>query len=298
MASFEVDANSSSKFYKLYSEKSEYSLDPNLDSNLCPALQNLLKAGICFDVENNISNKNYLSEDLENTSKISQTIELKSEYRCFSKICIVDGYIDFASHSACLTKSASADLDPNYYNNCVCYLAAIFKQSEDLFLGLDSERFAQKYHQSLLWTNNSNLFEEVCELLATRSSSYDILALLVLSSGLERALGNLFLLKGFQVPAMIKDLLITPELCEILGFLPLQVLQIVIGPPISMNIRNIAWHGFLSEGELPRRYIYFLLLLTVSLGKLLDVQGISVTSIPCRDFVSLQRIDRIAAHFS
>ncbi|RUS81177.1 hypothetical protein EGW08_011042 [Elysia chlorotica] len=96
---------------------------------------------------------------------------------------------------------------------------------------------------------------------------------------------------------MLKDLLVTPELFEILGYIPIQVLQVVIGPPISMNIRNIAWHGFLAEDELPRRYIYFLLLITASIGKHLEHRGVNVQTTVYRNYISLNVMDKVDAHF-
>ncbi|GFR83537.1 endoplasmic reticulum membrane-associated RNA degradation protein-like [Elysia marginata] len=196
-------------------------------------------------------------------------------------------------------KTLHMDTNPNYYECCVECLSAIFLQSQDLFATLDDKQFVEKYRSSLQWTQNCSLFVEVFELLEQNDTSFDLLALLSLCGGLERSLGNvkLFLLKGSQVPSTLKDLLATPELFDLLGFVPIQILQIMIGPPISMNIRNVAWHGFFAENELPRRYIYFLLLLTTSIGKHLNNRGISPIASAQRSYISLNMVHNISAHF-
>ncbi|PIK52488.1 putative endoplasmic reticulum membrane-associated RNA degradation protein isoform X3 [Apostichopus japonicus] len=41
------------------------------------------------------------------------------------------------------------------------------------------------------------------------------------------------------------------------------------GPPTSLNLRNLLWHGFVKPGEIPERYAMFLLVLVGSLGQVL-----------------------------
>ena len=35
----------------------------------------------------------------------------------------------------------------------------------------------------------------------------------------------------------------------------IQLLRIVMGPPISLNLRNVTWHGFPQPGEMTPRYV-------------------------------------------
>ncbi|KAK3733011.1 hypothetical protein RRG08_002615 [Elysia crispata] len=261
-------------------------------SSLSPVLQNLLlKAGI--------SDISY--EENTRSAPAFENIKLE-EYefenlKVIRNIHVMDGFISFVGQIEPDTKFDQKSKNQGYYECCVKCLSPIFLQSQETFLAVDKAMFVQKYQNSLLWTKNFELFNKIFEFLAQSDNGYDYLALLSLCAGMERSLGNLFLLKGSEVPAMLKDLLTTSELFEILGCVPIQILQVVIGPPISMNIRNIAWHGFLSEDELPRRYVYFLLLLMASIGKHLEYRGISPKTTLYRDYISLNAIDKIDAHF-
>ncbi|XP_059141811.1 endoplasmic reticulum membrane-associated RNA degradation protein-like [Physella acuta] len=180
------------------------------------------------------------------------------------------------------------------YEDLVRNMAHIFKFSEELVSGLSQAEFLTAYGEFFQWTANSDLFIDCFELLSHKSGAYDILALLLMSGGLERALGNLYLMKGSQCPALLKDLLVTKELQDILGLPIIVVLHVLLGPPVSMNLRNIAWHGFLSDNELPRRYIYFLLLLSASVGKMLKEGG--MTRICAREYVTLSKSDHMLKH--
>ena len=35
----------------------------------------------------------------------------------------------------------------------------------------------------------------------------------------------------------------------------IELLRIMLGPPISLNLRNVIWHGFPQPNELPPRYL-------------------------------------------
>ena len=62
---------------------------------------------------------------------------------------------------------------------------------------------------------------------------------------------QLYLARGkAPCPSMLKDLLMTSELRHIYGNAVIQLLRVLIGPPISLNIRNVAWHGFPAPGEI------------------------------------------------
>jgi hypothetical protein len=43
----------------------------------------------------------------------------------------------------------------------------------------------------------------------------------------------------------------------------------MIGPPVGFNLRNVAWHGFLSAGEIRHQFVSFLLIITAALGQTL-----------------------------
>ncbi|XP_046551807.1 endoplasmic reticulum membrane-associated RNA degradation protein-like [Haliotis rubra] len=166
-----------------------------------------------------------------------------------------------------------------YFHEAASRLVPVFLQCEELLCGMTSREFAQRYDHLLQWTGNSQLFLECFQYLSQGSDSDRLLALLMMASALERALGDVFLLKGQQCPSMLKDLLVTPELQDIFGEIVIQILRVVIGPPISLNIRNVAWHGFPAPGEIQDRLCWFLLLLVPSLGERLQQNGVDPLNI-------------------
>ncbi|WAR20632.1 EMARD-like protein [Mya arenaria] len=118
---------------------------------------------------------------------------------------------------------------------------------------------------------------EIWRDMFTHNPVNEVTALLVSSAVLERALGDVYMLKGpAPCPSMLKDLLVTEQLKEILGEHVMCILRLVMGPPTSLNLRNVAWHGFPFPGEIPARCIWFLILLVPSIGRVLEERLVPV----------------------
>jgi len=49
---------------------------------------------------------------------------------------------------------------------------------------------------------------------------------------------------------LLRDLIQSVELQEIFGAKIMKFLALLFGGPLSLNLRNLLWHGFVSEGEL------------------------------------------------
>uniref|UniRef100_A0A1B6CY71 DUF4209 domain-containing protein n=1 Tax=Clastoptera arizonana TaxID=38151 RepID=A0A1B6CY71_9HEMI len=109
-------------------------------------------------------------------------------------------------------------------------------------------------------------------LLKENNSTNSVKISLKLTAILERTLGNIFLLEGGNVPFLLRDLLNTQEIRQILGKIPVMFIQLLVGTPKGLNLRNIVWHGFISPDELNHNLIYSLFVLFASLGKLITKQ--------------------------
>ncbi|KAF0295917.1 Endoplasmic reticulum membrane-associated RNA degradation protein [Amphibalanus amphitrite] len=61
------------------------------------------------------------------------------------------------------------------------------------------------------------------------------------------------------------------ELCAAIdrGLGNVHLLRLLLGPPCTLNVRNLVWHGFPAPGELPPALLSLLLLLTAAVGALL-----------------------------
>jgi hypothetical protein len=97
-----------------------------------------------------------------------------------------------------------------------------------------------------------------------------LLAFAALCPLVERTLGDIFTCVEAEKesnaklrrkpPPLIKDLLQTDLLKEALGEDVLFVLQVLIGSPRALNLRNIIWHGFAASHEVHHGYYWILML--------------------------------------
>ncbi|XP_063957802.1 endoplasmic reticulum membrane-associated RNA degradation protein-like isoform X2 [Lytechinus pictus] len=146
----------------------------------------------------------------------------------------------------------------------------------------------ETYSEWFEWTGSPEVFLEGLRLLKEGDMRGPSISLLMTTSALERALGDVYLMKNKPCPSLLKDLLITEELQSFFGCHALFCLRVLIGPPTSLNLRNILWHGFASPGEIPSRYASFLLVVAADLGYKLHNQGINSSSIPHRKQIEFQ----------
>ncbi|XP_014672507.1 PREDICTED: endoplasmic reticulum membrane-associated RNA degradation protein-like isoform X3 [Priapulus caudatus] len=124
-----------------------------------------------------------------------------------------------------------------------------------------------------------------CFEMLQKGAGYHTLSMLLLTAVLERALGNVYLLRGVQCPSLLNTLLSTPELVHTFGQFQMSILKVLMGPPTSLNLRNITWHGFAGPQEIPLRCVAFLILIIVSLGEVIgDVE------IPQRPYIAYPHV--------
>ncbi|XP_039235459.1 endoplasmic reticulum membrane-associated RNA degradation protein isoform X2 [Pipra filicauda] len=163
------------------------------------------------------------------------------------------------------------------------------------FKSLTKEQFIIQYASWLHWTNCTEVFLEVFDVLQYTQTTEVALGLMKLTSCLERALGDVYLLKGNDCPFLLRDLLASKQLAVIFGQAVMNVLRIFIGSPYGLNLRNVLWHGFASPQEIPAKYCAMLLFLTAGLGQLLQTYLLQNKCIllhrPYVIFVSLEELD-------
>lgn len=74
-------------------------------------------------------------------------------------------------------------------------------------------------------------------------------ACLGLTSILERSIQDLHWSQFGHTPTMLKELLCSDHLEKLLGCNVMKFLNVIVGPPTSLNIRNLLWHGFGSSAH-------------------------------------------------
>ncbi|XP_064270009.1 endoplasmic reticulum membrane-associated RNA degradation protein isoform X2 [Passer domesticus] len=138
------------------------------------------------------------------------------------------------------------------------------------FKSLTKEQFVIQYVSCFHWTNCTEVFLDMFDVLQSTQATEVALGLMKLTSCLERALGDVYLLKGNDCPFLLRDLLASEQLADVFGQAVMNVLRVFIGSPHGLNLRNVLWHGFVSPQEIPTKYCAMLLFLTAGLGQLLQ----------------------------
>nr|XP_009487939.1 PREDICTED: endoplasmic reticulum membrane-associated RNA degradation protein-like [Pelecanus crispus] len=163
------------------------------------------------------------------------------------------------------------------------------------FKSLTKEQFVIQYALWFHWTNYTELFLEVFDVLQYTQTTEVALGLMKLTSCLERALGDVYLLIGKDCPFLLRDLLASEQLAVIFGQAVMNVLRLFIGSPYGLNLRNVLWHGFASPQEIPAKYCAMLLFLTAGMGQLLQTYLLQTKCVlvhrPYAIFVSLEELD-------
>ncbi|XP_030904389.2 endoplasmic reticulum membrane-associated RNA degradation protein isoform X3 [Melopsittacus undulatus] len=163
------------------------------------------------------------------------------------------------------------------------------------FKSLTKEQFVIQYALWFHWTNCTELFLEIFDVLQYTQTTGVALGLMKLTSCLERALGDVYLLIGKDCPFLLRDLLASEQLAVVFGQAVMNVLRVFIGSPYGLNLRNVLWHGFASPKEIPAKYCAMLLFLTAGLGQLLQTYLLQNKCIlvhrPYVIFVSLEELD-------
>ncbi|KAM7171814.1 endoplasmic reticulum membrane-associated RNA degradation protein isoform 6-T7 [Macrochelys suwanniensis] len=147
---------------------------------------------------------------------------------------------------------------------------------------LTMEQFEVQYSLWFQWTNCTELLLEVFAALESMEATAIALSLMKLTSCLERALGDVFLLIGKDCPFLLRDLLASQELAAVFGQSVMNVLRVFIGSPYGLNLRNILWHGFASPQEIPAKYADCVILLLPQLETGLRLLFTTVNKCPNR----------------
>lgn len=135
-----------------------------------------------------------------------------------------------------------------------------------LIANFDPKRHASRFLGSTLDLFASHVF-----------STMSPLAHLTLYSIFERSLGDLLfsLAPTRPVPFLLRDLLNETALDNLLGKQTMEFLKLLLCGPTSLNLRNLAWHGFLNPGQYPDRLAYFLIALVVFIDSKLTFVSIT-----------------------
>ena len=173
--------------------------------------------------------------------------------------------------------------------NAEYYLTAMDTLKEDfqrIYCAVQSQ-FASETFSSYLslfhWLNVDN--EELWKVFTEATSQSRVVrycACLCLTAIFERSLQDLHLMLFDHTHTMLKELIHSEQLKSVLGEDLIAFLDIVVGPPTSLNIRNLVWHGFGSTdpAESVEQYSVIMIYIMYWVGTILDDKGIKVCHRP------------------
>ncbi|XP_036726964.1 endoplasmic reticulum membrane-associated RNA degradation protein isoform X7 [Balaenoptera musculus] len=184
-----------------------------------------------------------------------------------SSIVTQNGEVCWTTITDCMVYTESAQgLD---YGGSVRLLGPVCQAVHLHLSSLTKGQFETRYSPGLQWTGVPELFPEMFDALGSLQSLAISLSLMKLTSCLERALADVYLLIGKECPFLLRDLIASEELAQVFGQSVMDVLKVFVGSPCGLNLRNVLWHGFAAPQEIPPKYCSMMILLTAGLGQLL-----------------------------
>ncbi|XP_060024357.1 endoplasmic reticulum membrane-associated RNA degradation protein isoform X6 [Lagenorhynchus albirostris] len=184
-----------------------------------------------------------------------------------SSIVTQNGEVCWTTITDCVVYTESAQgLD---YGGSVRLLGPVCQAVHLHLSSLTKGQFETRYSSGFQWTGVPELFPEMFDALGSLQSLAISLSLMKLTSCLERALGDVYLLIRKECPFLLRDLIASEELSQVFGQSVMDVLKVFVGSPRGLNLRNVLWHGFAAPQEIPPKYCSMMILLTAGLGQLL-----------------------------
>ena len=251
-------------------------------------------------MENNIFYESALSERVQQLLIVATRFQMDSDIQYDNNMLYIcsDGTLNVN----CL--EAKLRVESNDLDSYECYLSLarnlypVFQNMEQFYSNLSSENFRFYLFDYLLWTNQEILVQRSFDILFHNTGVETFHSMLLSTSILEHALGDIYAKNGSSCPFMLKDLLETNELISVLGGTILNFMMVLFGPPTSLNLRNLTWHGFFKAGELAKCLAYTVICIIATIGKLLSLKNINCSSIKHRSSLLVKNCDLIENVFS
>lgn len=168
-----------------------------------------------------------------------------------------------------------------YYRDIVLRLTPFFQEITRFLQQNISEGYVSANRENLKWLCVD--WEEVAQCVTDGQNIQQGVvygACLRLTAILERSLQDLLWTVDSSTPIMLKEILQSNTLTALLGDEAVAFLGVLVGPPTSLNIRNLVWHGFGSVHEHPEQYVFVVFFALILIGSQLKQKGIQVAHRP------------------
>ncbi|XP_054933744.1 endoplasmic reticulum membrane-associated RNA degradation protein-like isoform X2 [Dermacentor andersoni] len=189
-----------------------------------------------------------------------------------------------------LDSCEGVDHNETWYCRALKLLSPSIHHIKTVYAELSVDSFRVKAVELSSWTGAEEDIQDCFGWLKCDDPCGPVLAVLRITAILEHSLGDVLFGKGIQVPFLLKDILSAPQLHEVFGPELMTLLQVIVGPPQSLNLRNVVWHGFVRSEEVDSRYAYLLICIVLSLGEQMrQRRGVDGQDIQRRKCFSLER---------
>ncbi|XP_031564868.1 endoplasmic reticulum membrane-associated RNA degradation protein-like isoform X2 [Actinia tenebrosa] len=187
-----------------------------------------------------------------------------------------------------LAKNSDGSLNfANTVKQLIPFVHYVHKQ----LMQLTVEEFEGNFGMDLDWTDCKHRIVECFKLLKKSNEEpvNVILSSLLLFAILERSLGDVYAsYTGLKSPSNLKDLLASEAIRKLLGEDVSLILYAMAGPPESINLRNVLWHGFVSPCEIPPQFVSFLVFTMATISS-----RFAAIKIERRPQIKLTQLDRL-----
>ena len=175
--------------------------------------------------------------------------------------------------------------EQNYYTKCTAKLSNFIQEVTASLQHVLPDIFVTRNSEQLSWlcVNQKELIQCLSEAQTLKQGALYGICLL-LTAILDRSLQDIIWTIDSKTPVILKDLLQNSTLVKIIGDDILVFLDIIVGPPTSLNIRNLVWHGFGSVNEHPEHYAFLIFFTFIIIGQRLGDKNVKVSH---RSFVTL-----------
>ncbi|XP_075531877.1 endoplasmic reticulum membrane-associated RNA degradation protein-like isoform X3 [Dermacentor variabilis] len=189
-----------------------------------------------------------------------------------------------------LDSCEAVDQNETWYCRALKLLSPSIHHIKTAYAELSVDSFRVKAVELSSWTGAEKDVQNCFGWLKCDEPCGPVLAVLRITAILEHSLGDVLFGKGIQVPFLLKDILSAPQLHDVFGPELMTLLQVIVGPPQSLNLRNVVWHGFVRPEEVDSRYAYLLICIVLSLGEQMRQRhGVDGQDIQRRKCFSLER---------
>ncbi|XP_075531879.1 endoplasmic reticulum membrane-associated RNA degradation protein-like isoform X5 [Dermacentor variabilis] len=152
-----------------------------------------------------------------------------------------------------LDSCEAVDQNETWYCRALKLLSPSIHHIKTAYAELSVDSFRVKAVELSSWTGAEKDVQNCFGWLKCDEPCGPVLAVLRITAILEHSLGDVLFGKGIQVPFLLKDILSAPQLHDVFGPELMTLLQVIVGPPQSLNLRNVVWHGFVRPEEVDSR---------------------------------------------